>query len=300
MNKDAWLSERVILEHGYEPGVQYPVALVNVTNRCNLSCSHCFIYRDAVYTRRSADEIETGEMLEILTALRDRHGIGQMLWMGGEPLLRKDLIVPGVKLFPGNHIVTNGTLPLIDLGRHSLYVVSLDGPGAVNDGIRGSGTYRRVIRTLKSIPRGFRTPVQVQCVVTRRNEGFLGELVEGLMDTGAGWVTFSFYVAGARDRTGLGWPSLSERMKAVKEVMGLKEKYPGFVRNSRRGLELMSPEDAPRVTAGCLAKKLLLPLYLEGDRFRTPFCCYGNDVDCDTCGSWFVFELASRFGTEPF
>ncbi len=29
----------------------------------------------------------------------------------------------------------------------------------------------------------------------------------------------------------------------------------------------------------------------------TPFCCYGNDVDCGRCGAWVVFQLAAQFGT---
>ena len=34
--------------------------------------------------------------------------------------------------------------------------------------------------------------------------------------------------------------------------------------------------------------------YLEGNEFVTPFCCYGNDVDCDLCGAWLVFYLAAQ------
>jgi hypothetical protein len=26
----------------------------------------------------------------------------------------------------------------------------------------------------------------------------------------------------------------------------------------------------------------------------TPFCCYGNDVDCGRCGAWVVFSLAAK------
>jgi hypothetical protein len=29
-----------------EPPARYPSAMVNVTNRCNLQCAHCFVYRD--------------------------------------------------------------------------------------------------------------------------------------------------------------------------------------------------------------------------------------------------------------
>ena len=29
-----------------EPPLYYPGAMVNITNRCNLKCEHCFVYRD--------------------------------------------------------------------------------------------------------------------------------------------------------------------------------------------------------------------------------------------------------------
>jgi Fe-coproporphyrin III synthase len=295
------LARRVVWEHGYSPDGRYPAALVNVTNRCTLSCAHCFVFRDAnaAEPQRPRDEIGTDEMLRLLQALRDRHGIQHMLWMGGEPLLRKDLVARGCELFPRNHVVTNGTVPLLDLGSDALYVISLDGPEDVNDPVRGAGVYRRVLRTLSRVPEGFATPIQVQCVVTRENQGRLGELVRELRETRVGWVTFSFYVARAQDTSGLAWATLEDRMVAVREVAQLKDEHPGFVRNRRRALELMAPEQAPAITANCLAKRLLLPLYLEGDRLRTPFCCYGNDVDCASCGSWFVFEMAALFEPRP-
>ena len=31
----------------------------------------------------------------------------------------------------------------------------------------------------------------------------------------------------------------------------------------------------------------------------TPFCCYGNDVDCERCGAWIVFHLAARMEGAP-
>ena len=37
-----------------------------------------------------------------------------------------------------------------------------------------------------------------------------------------------------------------------------------------------------------------MPLYIEGNDFTTPFCCYGNDVDCTRCGAWGVFALAAK------
>lgn len=294
---------RAILRGHYREDGRYPSAIVNVTNRCNLECAHCFVFRDGNPNAAPAsvrDELSDDAILETLTALRDRHGIASMLWMGGEPLLRRHLIERGIPLFRRNTITTNGTIPLVDFGHDVLYVVSLDGPEDLNDAIRGRGTYTRVMRTLSRLPVDFASPVQVQCVVTRRNQHRLEELVGALYESRVGWMTFSFYVppgappAASDD----GWATNEERTDAVREVMRLKTRYPAFVRNLSRALELMIPPNAERVTSACPARDFILPLYLEHDRFATPFCCYGNDVDCARCGAWIVFHLAARFENE--
>jgi hypothetical protein len=108
-------------------------------------------------------------------------------------------------------------------------------------------------------------------------------------------MTFSFYVPRAGDRGPDAWPTNEARATAVHEVLRLKAAYPETtVRNSTRSLALMLPPHAKRVTDACPSRALLLPLYLEPDGFTTPFCCYGNDVDCDRCGAWVVFDLAAR------
>ncbi len=284
----------------YREDGRYPQAIVNVTNRCNLSCEHCFIYRDGNPNESPVsvrDEMSDEMILETLVGLRERHGIDSMLWMGGEPLLRRRLIAEGIHLFRRNTITTNGTVPLVDFGPAVLYVVSLDGPEDLNDAIRGRGVYRRVIRNLSTLPDDFASPVQVQCVVTRRNQHRLEGLVRAVRGTRAGWMTFSFYVPRADEHGKDAWDTVAERAGAVREVMRLKAAYPGFVRNSRESLELMLPPQAKRVTDACPAHDLVLPLYLDGDHLTTPFCCYGNDVDCDRCGAWVVFHLAAKLGS---
>ena len=292
---------RAVLTGHYRDDGRYPVVVVNVTNRCNLSCQHCFIFRDGNPNEAPIslhDELSDAAILETLVGLRARHGIFSVLWMGGEPLLRRELVREGIRLFSRNTIVTNGTIPLVDFGPSVLYVVSLDGPEDLNDAIRGQGIYRKVMRNLSHIPAGFTTPVQVQCVVTKRNEHRLEELVAAVRQTQAGWMTFSFYVPRANDTSPDVWETNEERAHAVREVMRLKARYPGFVRNAARMLELMLPPYCQQVTDACPARDHVLPLYLDGDHFTTPFCCYGNDVDCTRCGAWVVFHLASRLSGE--
>ena len=270
----------------------YPAAMVNITNRCTLRCKHCFVYRDS-NPNSPRGEMDTATMIAKLAEIQKRHNVQTMLWMGGEPLLRPDVLREGVKLFSRKHITTNGTIELIDLP-HSIYVVSLDGPPDINDAIRGKGSFDKVMKTLAGVPADFEPTVMVQCVVTKINEDRLEELVEILRNTRAEGMTFSFYVPRANDESELTWATLERRDKAVREALRLKEKYPGFIWNNRRSLELTLSENSMAVTNDCPSKKFVLPLYLDGDEFVTPYCCYGNDVNCDLCGAWVVFYIAAK------
>ena len=203
-------------------GPHYPVAMVNITNRCTLRCRHCFIYRDGNPSDASA-EMQTPVMLKKLAELQKRHGIHHMLWMGGEPLLRPDVLRDGIKLFASNTITTNGTIKPIDLP-DCIYVISLDGPPGLNDAVRGKGTFKKVMKTLANIPETFSSTIMCQCVVTRQNEDSLEELVELLQPTRVEGMTFSFYVPTRHDMSDLTWGSLVRRDRAVRIAMQLKKK----------------------------------------------------------------------------
>ena len=266
--------------------------MVNITNKCTLRCRHCFVFREGNPVEQK-NEMDSTTMLETLRFLQKKHYIHTMLWMGGEPLLRPDVLREGVTIFNKNHITTNGTIDLIDFPG-CIYVISIDGPPEINDSIRGNGTFEKVMHTLSRVPKNFGSTVMCQCVVTKANEDYLEDLVELLMPTRLEGMTFSFYVPNRADRSDLTWGSLERRDKAVHEAIRLKDKYPDFIWNSYRTLELTRSENAPSITDRCPAKQFVLPLYLEGDHFVTPFCCYGNDADCHLCGAWIVFYLADK------
>jgi MoaA/NifB/PqqE/SkfB family radical SAM enzyme len=276
-----------------DPPPQYPGAMVNVTNRCNLKCKHCFIFREG-NPNRAEGEMRPERVLSELERLRDRHGVRFMMWMGGEPMLRWRTVEKGLSLFPRNIITTNGTVRLRDFGPDLLYVISLDGPREVNDAVRGAGVFDRVLTTIAAIPQGFRSRVMVQCVLHRENQDQVEELVRELLPTKIPGMTFSFYVPRAGEISPRAWETNEEREKAVDLVVDLKRRYPGFIWNSSRMLELLRPATAKLVTDHCPMMQTMLPLYIEGDHFTTPFCCYGNDVDCDRCGAWGVFAAAAR------
>lgn len=275
--------------------------MINITNRCNLKCKHCFVFREGnPNIPTSENEMSADVMIRKIKKYRNKYGIFSMVWMGGEPLLRKDVLVPGIKLFPRNVVTTNGTLPLVNLGKNTKYCISLDGPEEVNDEIRGKGTFKRVISNLNKLPEDFEGELQSICVITKKNEHCFEELIKILLEeTPVGGLILSFYVPKKNDTSGLGWQSLKERDPAVKKALSLKKQYPDYILNKELAFELMSSQNALEVTNNCPTQRFFVPMYLGEDGFEQPFCCYGNDVNCDLCGAWGNFHITALMKLDP-
>ncbi len=273
----------------------YRSALVNVTNVCNLSCSHCFVFRDT-NPNLPQDKMDDATMLHQLETLRDRHGIKSMLFMGGEPMIRKQLVLQAMPLFESSSIVTNGTYGIPSVPGH-LVTVSLDGPEEMNDAIRGEGVFQQVKQAVFERPDpNDGTTVMLQMTVTKSNADGVEEFVEAVKDWPVSGVAFTFYVPRKGERSDLAWSDLRERDPVIHRVIALRRRYPEVVKANVGALERMLSDRAIESTGAngehCSLKNML-PLYMgDGGAFERTFCCYGNDVDCTRCGAYAVFNAA--------
>jgi Fe-coproporphyrin III synthase len=119
-----------------------PVVVWNVTKQCNLKCVHCYAKATA---GPAPDELSHEQGLDLLADLKD-FGVPVVLFSGGEPLMRPDLLTLIEKTVSYGMravISTNGTLitpdmawRLKDLGL-SYVGISLDGTEAIHDRFRG-------------------------------------------------------------------------------------------------------------------------------------------------------------------
>lgn len=273
---------------------QYRSALVNVTNVCNLSCTHCFVFR-ADNPNRPKDKMDDATMLHQLEVLRDRHGIQSMLFMGGEPMIRKALVLKAMHLFPSSSIVTNGTYGIPSVPGH-LVTVSLDGPEELSDAIRGAGVFQKVKQAVFARDPADGTTVVLQMTVTRQNAPGIEAFVEEVKDWPVDGVAFTFLVPGKNDHGPLAWDDLRERDAVIERVIAIKRAYPKVVKSNIGALELMMSSRSLEFTGEhgerCTLRNML-PLYMgEGGTFERTFCCYGNDVDCSRCGAYAVFNGA--------
>lgn len=133
-----------------------PVVVWNMTRACNLKCIHC--YARAV-SRSRETELTTEQAKTMIDDLAE-FGVPVLLFSGGEPLVRSDLVeLARYAVAKGMRAVisTNGTLitreKAKELKRVGLsYVgVSLDGMEAINDQFRGKkGAFRAAMEGIRN------------------------------------------------------------------------------------------------------------------------------------------------------
>ena len=173
-------------------GMYRPVVFWNLTDRCNLSCTHC--YSKSGPGRTTEGELTTAEAMKVIDDLADM-GVPLILFTGGEPLLREDIWDlanhaknRGLKMA----LSTNGTLITPDIARKikdsgiEYAGISLDGAQAeTHDRFRNSpGAFEQTIRAFSSCKEaGLRCGVRV--TLTKENYRELEALVDLALSLGA-------------------------------------------------------------------------------------------------------------------
>ena len=125
---------------------------LSLTNRCNFRCTYCEI------PLQQREEMDAKQWCAVIDELH-AGGMGRASIIGGEPLLRKDAgeIVRHLKR-RGVHasMNTNGWLiaeRIEELADLDLVCVTLDGPEAIHDRQRHTGSYARVLRGIEMLRR---------------------------------------------------------------------------------------------------------------------------------------------------
>ncbi len=145
------------LRHALEGTRQRPmegvVLIWNLTNRCNLSCKHC--YSSANLDTKG--ELTREEILSLIPSLK-RIGVRFAVLSGGEPLIRDDLLdIAALLRSKGirTYLSTNGILitkeNVRDIASCFDYVgVSVDGTPKVHDAFRGKvSSFEEAVRAIE-------------------------------------------------------------------------------------------------------------------------------------------------------
>jgi len=193
-----------------------PVIFWNLTDRCNLACTHC-------YSRSGPDcgteeELTTAEALALIDGLAGM-GVPLILFSGGEPLLREDIWE--LARHAGDRgirtaLSTNGTLITADVARMirdsqiGYAGISLDGAKPeIHDAFRGvRGAFERTVAGFaRCREAGVRTGLRV--TLTRENLGELETLIDCAGRLGASRFCLYWLVPSGRGSEAYDWLQLS-------------------------------------------------------------------------------------------
>lgn len=256
---------------------------VDVTDQCNLRCEHCYFFEQEQEGVLDANGWEN----RILELKKESKFLHSCTWVGGEPLLRKNIIERCKKYFMHNLVVTNGTTPLPDWP-DVYFHLSIDGNEEAHEKMRRQRGLYALIR--KNCSRPDLHVVGTMCV-TSLNVDTIEEVLEDWRPHLRGFM-FDFYtpIEGLSDNLWIGW---KRRDALIEKLLRLKrEKYGDFIDMPVRALELMKSDQCKKVTDHCLFATRGHSLTTTGQVKEK--CMLGPKADCDRCGCVVPFWLHQR------
>ncbi len=145
--------------------------MINITEKCNLTCKHCYI------TNKNPTDFPFDKLKEIIKEFYELQGI-KLVLTGGEPLLYSSLIellrylkdIPLIKVLLSNGVLIKDNPELIDLLRDNYFevFVSIDGLKGTHNDFRDANCFQDSIDGIKTLLKEGIT-VSVNTMVHKQN-----------------------------------------------------------------------------------------------------------------------------------
>lgn len=205
--------------------------VVELTDRCNLACTHCYEGRHGGRGELSLEQLDRA------IAAAAQLGIGEFSFTGGEPSLHRhfgEIVRRTHAAHLWFSLVSNGwtfdrfhlkLLPYRD--RLTGITFSVDGAiETTHDRQRGAGSFRRVIAAAEQCAR-LQIPFTFNFVISPHNAGEIAAVADLARDLGASGVRFIPFMPAVNARPGPHDSPLQERLKMGMQLLALKS-TPGF------------------------------------------------------------------------
>lgn len=200
--------------------------VVELTNRCNLACRHCFPGRHG-----GRDDLKEQVFEQILSQARGE-GFQRISFTGGEPTLHPRFIDFAVRAAQAGYsfgFVTNGrnfadVLSRLDScdARPDVVAFSLDGATEhSHDRLRGKGSYREVMKGL-SVCVVQHVPFTLNTVITGENQDEIEPMADLAFQLGSHALRFAHWIPSPSLRYSALGLSIYERRRAESEIRRLQ------------------------------------------------------------------------------
>lgn len=159
-----------VLENKTPRVLDASIAIWNFTNRCNLSCLHC-------YSKSTLDEVDVLTLQQIkktILQMKDS-GVRFIIFSGGEPLVRKDIFEIAnfckenkiVTYLSSNGLYFNSTNVKKIVDTFNYVGISIDGDEETHDYFRGlKGAFRETLKAVK-LANSYGAKVGIRFTITK-------------------------------------------------------------------------------------------------------------------------------------
>jgi len=271
---------------------------IDITSRCNLRCRHCYYF--AGPEEDLPDELDADQWVARLEELKRTSGhfpFFSCTWVGGDPLIRKNVIERCKPFFRYNTIVTNGTIPLPNWPEINWYI-SIDGDEEVHEYVRDrdkqfrrgkrNGIYRVI---MGNVQRNRHLGITIAYCISRENVHCIERVVKDWYEAGAQHITFDFFTPVQGLENDAMWLDYEERDIVIDKLLALRRIYGDFFAIPERVFRLMRSDRCRDVTDNCLLRDKSFALDASGAPKGK--CVMGDAADCDRCGCVVPFYLRS-------
>ena len=221
--------------------------IISNTGACNLACKYCYNRfeenRDAFSDKISLNSQQIEKTMKTLASISKDWRELELLFIGGEPLLRFDLIKEAAKLrmtlpelknkYVRIFLITNATLltnEILDFcSNHNIHIkISLDGSREIHDKTRvfpdGKGSYNKILAKLPRYFTGYAHPCKAVTATVDSFNADLVSMVEHFTSLGFNQIELTELYGCNSDCTGLGLDDCTDII-TVAEKDRLKKNY---------------------------------------------------------------------------
>jgi len=269
-------------------------AIIDINNICNLHCKHCYwwLTRDG-----EKKELTSDDWKQIIKKKIKSNHILQTNLVGGEPLLRKDVLDVFNEELPGKFtIVTNGTFELIPYSGLINYWISIDGTKETHDKIRGE-SFEKIEKNVRKYVEETGKKVWISMTINSWNSDQIIDVAEYWKDFADG-INFQIHTP-FMENDPLWIPYGKYRNELLDKIITLKRKYPDYVIHEEDQLNLLrSPWGGDKTKPINCPNWAILVLDHRAES-KTP-CCLGSAKSddqkpiCEYCGMSNYSSLFTR------
>lgn len=272
---------------------------INPTDKCNFRCAHC--WQRAFERIDSSYELPDYKLIETIKEAI-KLGIEEFeITGGGEPLMRKDIVLKIMEIIKKNNkfgnITTNGSLfsfkdvkKIVKIGWNRI-TFSLDGPNEkINDAVRGEGAFEQVAKSIKlfnKIKGKKKLPVlKLNVVVNRENYDKTDKMIQLAKTLNCSIVHFDSLTVHSElgkklklnKKQGLEFEKNAKKAKKLAENFGIETDVNlltnEFLDKSNKMEDLLKKESNPKNFSFLVCYEPWWHLVIKTDGSVQPCCLY--------------------------